>query len=292
VYVNSWVHDIYTTPEDPPEEGVTTTLVAKVRNDGPNDAQGVVVMFFTNKNNLGYNGWIQIGQDVIDVPDGGMTEASADWTPLGDHQCIQAKPVYCNDTDHSNDLGQQNFDPHQSVFMIEAGTPYPAPQDMDVVIDAYQLPTDSGWSATVSSEDYLFDSLLIDNPGEYTIHVHIDEDRCPVMIRVELYRPHDCTVPGDANNDGDVNIGDAVHLINYVFKGGPAPVCEGEFGSLTLDGEIDTVLIARQTVLSYECASGDANADGTVNVADAVYLINYVFKGGPEPICAEYWTFR
>jgi hypothetical protein len=29
--------------------------------------------------------------------------------------------------------------------------------------------------------------------------------------------------------------------------------------------------------------SGDANRDGDVNVADAVFLINYVFKGGPPP---------
>jgi hypothetical protein len=31
--------------------------------------------------------------------------------------------------------------------------------------------------------------------------------------------------------------------------------------------------------------AGDANCDGAPNVADAVYLINYVFKGGPEPCC-------
>ena len=62
---------------------------------------------------------------------------------------------------------------------------------------------------------------------------------------------------GDANGDETVNVGDAVYLINYVFKGGPAPdpVC-----------------------------SGDANGDGDVNVGDAVYLINYVFKGGPAPV--------
>lgn len=35
-----------------------------------------------------------------------------------------------------------------------------------------------------------------------------------------------CTIPGDANSDGSTNVGDAVFLINYVFKGGPAPVCE------------------------------------------------------------------
>jgi len=31
--------------------------------------------------------------------------------------------------------------------------------------------------------------------------------------------------------------------------------------------------------------SGDANCDGDINVADGVYIINYVFKGGAEPCC-------
>jgi len=65
-------------------------------------------------------------------------------------------------------------------------------------------------------------------------------------------------VCGDADGDLGINIADAVYLINYIFKGGPAP------------DPLD---------------AGDANCDGTVNVADAVYLINYVFKGGPEPCC-------
>jgi hypothetical protein len=43
-----------------------------------------------------------------------------------------------------------------------------------------------------------------------------------------------------------------------VFRGGPAPICLKE---------------------------GDANADGKVNVGDAVYIISYVFRGGPAPIC-------
>lgn len=32
---------------------------------------------------------------------------------------------------------------------------------------------------------------------------------------------------------------------------------------------------------------GDANGDGAVNVADAVYLISYIFKGGPPPYSME-----
>lgn len=67
-----------------------------------------------------------------------------------------------------------------------------------------------------------------------------------------------CDLPGDANNDGTVNVGDPVFIINYVFKGGDKPPCLLE---------------------------ADANGDCVVNVGDAVYLINYVFKGGEAPIC-------
>jgi hypothetical protein len=68
--------------------------------------------------------------------------------------------------------------------------------------------------------------------------------------------------PGDANLDGSCDVGDAVFLINHIFKGGPAPD---------------------------EANFADVNADCAINVADAVYLINYVFKGGAAPLmgCVE-----
>ena len=61
---------------------------------------------------------------------------------------------------------------------------------------------------------------------------------------------------GDANGDGTIDIADVVHLINYLFTGGPPP---------------DPM------------AAGDANCDGVVNIADAVYLLNYLFMGGDPP---------
>ncbi|MCK5125766.1 MAG: hypothetical protein KAR42_05885 [candidate division Zixibacteria bacterium] len=66
------------------------------------------------------------------------------------------------------------------------------------------------------------------------------------------------SICGDMNGDGEVNIGDPIYLINWIFKGGPAPM------------DLDL---------------SDANCDGRVNIADAVYIINYVFRDGPAP-CA------
>ncbi len=65
-------------------------------------------------------------------------------------------------------------------------------------------------------------------------------------------------VVGDANGDHTVNVGDAVFIISFVFRSGPAP---------------DPL------------SAGDANCDGSANVGDAVFLINFVFKNGPAPSC-------
>ncbi len=68
------------------------------------------------------------------------------------------------------------------------------------------------------------------------------------------------TLPGDINFDGDVNIGDAVFLINHIFNGGAAPI---------------------------DISCSDVNQDCSVNIGDGVYLINFIFNGGPPPSCSD-----
>jgi hypothetical protein len=72
------------------------------------------------------------------------------------------------------------------------------------------------------------------------------------------FNPAPNHIPGDVNGDAIVNVGDAIYLINYVFKSGPDPV-------------------------PAVCA-GDVNADSRVNVGDTIYLINFIFKSGPLPL--------
>jgi hypothetical protein len=63
---------------------------------------------------------------------------------------------------------------------------------------------------------------------------------------------------GDANTDGEVNVGDPVFLISWIFRDGPDP-------------------------LYLECC--DANGDGQPNIGDVVFLISYIFKDGADPNC-------
>jgi hypothetical protein len=63
---------------------------------------------------------------------------------------------------------------------------------------------------------------------------------------------------GDANGDGNIDIADVMHLINYLFIQGSPP---------------------------NPMTAGDANCDQVVDVADVMYLINYLFIEGSPPGC-------
>ncbi len=67
-----------------------------------------------------------------------------------------------------------------------------------------------------------------------------------------------CSVAGDANHDGALNIADVTFGIARIFSSGPAPVCQDE---------------------------ADSNGDNAFNVADVTYSINRIFGGGPAPVC-------
>lgn len=69
--------------------------------------------------------------------------------------------------------------------------------------------------------------------------------------------PYSGYIPGDVNADSSITVGDAVYLISYIFRDGPAPQ-------------------------PFVCV-GDVNGDGRLNMGDAVYLISYIFRGGAVP---------
>ncbi|MDE0959236.1 MAG: dockerin type I repeat-containing protein [Planctomycetota bacterium] len=61
---------------------------------------------------------------------------------------------------------------------------------------------------------------------------------------------------GDVNGDANVNIGDAVSLLGFLFSGGAAPGCDD---------------------------AADVNDDGSMNIGDAVYELGFLFSGGAAP---------
>ncbi len=70
--------------------------------------------------------------------------------------------------------------------------------------------------------------------------------------------PEGCNF-GDVNNDGVIDLGDVVYLINYLYRSGPEPLPLWILGDVTCDYNF------------------------TIDIGDVVYLINYLYKNGPEP---------
>ncbi len=130
--------------------------------------------------------------------------------------------------------GQLDLGPYQHMISIHFIPDLDSADFRTICIDSIFIPP---------SGDFIFANVDGD-----AIHPEVPGPFCWLVIR-------QC---GDANGDKAVNVGDAVYLINFVFKGGPPP-----------DPFMD----------------GNANGDVTVNVGDAVYLINFVFKSGPRPNC-------
>lgn len=134
------------------------------------------------------------------------------------------------------------------------------------------------------------DSVVIPNPimgeylvrvvpepggsGNYTLAVKLDGNEDRVMIaNAPAPGPGEVdtvtfAVPqylhGDANRDGKKSVSDVVFLINYLFKGGPAP---------------DPVDLGDVNF----CNTNPPVLPGQPTVADVVYLVNYLFKGGHAP---------
>jgi hypothetical protein len=121
---------------------------------------------------------------------------------------------------------------------------------------------DNAWEeATFSTKvgwTYEWDTTLVEN-GWYTIYVGAyTGERYSAITTITIHVLNINILCGDANDDGIINVSDAVYIINYVFVPGfpaPDPLC-----------------------------SADVNGDDIVNISDAVYLINYVFvPGSPAP---------
>ena len=64
----------------------------------------------------------------------------------------------------------------------------------------------------------------------------------------------------DANGDSRVDLGDAVHVLTWLFRGGEAPRC----------GELSCI---------------DVNSDSEADLSDAIHILEWLFLGGENPDC-------
>jgi hypothetical protein len=115
------------------------------------------------------------------------------------------------------------------------------------------------------------DAAAVNSTDENDETVPEDRDRKsglpsenPESMLVQSRDTCEC-LPGDCNDDGEINVADVVCLIGITFH-------------------------ELQSSCPFVPCCEDANGDCQGNVGDAVYIISYVFKGGDPPIDCETWV--
>jgi len=119
--------------------------------------------------------------------------------------------------------------------------------------------------STIFSMNYMADNITeMDSAGNILQSYNVGDG--PVHAAINVIEP----VCFDSDGDG---FGDPDHPENTC----PVDNCPGIFNPDQADSDLDGI----GDVCDYIC--GDANGDSSVNVSDAVFIINYVFTGGAEP---------
>lgn len=89
-----------------------------------------------------------------------------------------------------------------------------------------------------------------------TLRRQIEAARAHIESFHEPPKPQPVFRRGDSNDDGAVNLTDAIHTLLFLFTGGETPTC---------------------------LKSADANDDGQVEIGDPIATLLFVFLGGSAP---------
>jgi len=91
----------------------------------------------------------------------------------------------------------------------------------------------------------------------FVFGIRVEDSSDPVLDYLKYFMMTvEDGIAGDVDCNCNYNLLDITYLVNYLYKGGPAPTCE----------------------MGY-----DINADGACNVLDISHIVNYLYKGGVPP---------
>jgi hypothetical protein len=168
--------------------------------------------------------------------------------------------IFCADLDKDNDLDLAVANAHShnvSILMnngdgtLQSAVNYGA-RSTSVAVFCVDLNADNDLDLAVANSGNDNVSILMNNgDGTFADAVNYGVGRYPVSVFC-----------ADLNNDGDLDLA--------VANSGSG-----------------TVSILMNNLVFADYMPGDVNRDDEVNVADVVFLINYLFQGGPSPAIIE-----
>ncbi len=135
-----------------------------------------------------------------------------------------------------------------------------------------------GGNASLDDPGAVIANMNVNADGEYTVRLTITDSGCEgdpgksaigerTVTVGPVVPPGGSQRPGDCNQDGKLDISDAICLLGHLFLGDPTTVpCEG--GAITDPGNISLL---------------DSNGGGKVDLSDAVSVLTFLFSSGNPP---------
>ncbi|MBU1632281.1 MAG: hypothetical protein KJ580_03665 [Nanoarchaeota archaeon] len=140
--------------------------------------------------------------------------------------------------------------------------------------------------------------------------------------RTAMISPAANLIRGDVNNDGKLDMSDAIDLLNYLSQDGEKPACSNtvdfdEDGFIKINDAISLLNYLekgseiRKNIVPMECGAdlpvikpklafkvaiplneeefvrGDPNGDGMITIADPIFILKYMFASGEKPQCLD-----
>jgi len=139
--------------------------------------------------------------------------------------------------------------------------------DTEGTITAFEWDFGDGETAAEAKATHIFAT-----PGVYTVTLRVADGQgawaeAQTVVTAKESVTGGGQVPGDLTQDGRHTISDAIAMLLHLFSGRAASLpCEG---TLITEGG--------------NAALADVSGDATVNLTDPVYLLQFLFRGGPRP---------
>lgn len=242
----------------------------------PRGVLGVSLLDFPTKPIVSFNWWASYGVSSLDwgprrVENGRDFGTGGLGTPEGDRNKYYVMSRSERDYDQmeclvdhtaegwlppNSQLAAYLADGYDTRFLLSFGPKNLDPGDSAEF--AFVVAMGDNFHRNPDDFQHYFDA---NNPQPFYNTLNFSDLKANVLAARRLYESL-FPLAGDANGSGQVDLGDVVYIVNYIFAGGAAPS---------------------------PLRTGDVNGDCRINLSDAVYLIAYIFADGTPPVrgCVE-----
>jgi hypothetical protein len=259
-------------PDTGLQVGEPVQVHLEVQNHNPGPCRLDSVLFYESGFDVGGTPQLFTQRTLgVDLPSGGSATVSVPYTiPGAGAGCVGAKVYtsccdsaswaeYCVNVIRLDCPAPDSFEFSYWVYPTAPVYYKALTSAMPIGFRSGLVPGDGWFSSPTTVQAWVaIDQFAVFGADASIVMLLCTDNTCADILTRREFRVFYQQQRGDVNRDCAITSADIIHLVNYVFKSGPAPLPDAE--------------------------AGNVNCTGPVNSSDIIFLVNYVFKGGDPPL--------